>query len=570
MLKRIYIKNYALIREIEVNFDNGLSIISGETGAGKSILINSLYLAFGEAIDTTFLLNKEDPIVVEIDLDLPDKRIKEEGKEYGLDLDKDEITIRRIYNPKTAKNSYLVNDIPVPRIFLSSIFKNTVELVGQHENSKLLNISSHIDLLDLFARIKDEVVEFTNSFNLLKKKEDELLKLKKTWEDQTKRIDYLNYAISEIERINPKIEEESLYEERKKLAQGEKIVANLSDALSYLKSQGSGLNRLFSIKKTIDELTTYDSTLSKISQNFQDAYILLQDTEHEISSYLEKIDFSEEHIRYIDERLDQLELLKKKYGNTIEEILKIKNQYEQEISNYDTLDEKIEKLNNEISNLKQKLAHDAIVISQKRRVAARELEIMVNENLKKVGMDASRFAVSIDYQQDENSFCKINGSGYKINSNGIDIVEFGLSSSPSLPVKSLRKIASGGEISRIMLAIKKALIEYEEAQTIIFDEIDAGIGGKTADLVGNEIYQISKDRQIICITHLPQIASYATNHYNVLKNIEGKDVYISIKKLDKDERIIEIARMLSGQPDSHQALEHARQLLNEKNHKINL
>lgn len=565
MLKRIYIKNYALIREIEVNFDDGFTIISGETGAGKSILINSLYLAFGEPIDTTFLLNKEEPIIVEVDIDNIPEDIKAQGKEFGLDFNKDEITIRRIYNPKTSKNSYLVDDIPVPRTYLSSIFKSMVELVGQHENSKLLNVSNHIDLLDSFAKIKDDVKNFSNYYSLLKKKEEDLEKLKNLKEQQIKRVDYLNYAISEIEKVNPKIEEEALYDERKRLTHSEKIVSNLSEALSYLKSQSYGLNKIFSIKKSIDELISYDSSLSKISQNFQDVYIMLQDIEQEIALYLEKMDFSQEHIKYLDERLDQLELLKKKYGNSIEEILNTKQSFIQELENYESLDEKIIGLEKEISNLRQKLAHDAITISQKRRVAAKELQIIVNENLKKVGMEASRFAVSLDYQPDESSFCKVNGLGYKVNSNGIDFVEFGLSSSPSLPVKSLRKVASGGEISRIMLAIKKALIEYEEAQTIVFDEIDTGIGGKTADLVGNEILQISKERQIICITHLPQIASYGVHHFNVAKNIEGKDVFVTIQKLDKQQRIAEIARMLSGQPDSEAALEHAKQLLNQKN-----
>lgn len=563
MLRRIYVKNYALIKEIEVNFDKEFTIISGETGAGKSILINSLYLAFGEPIDTTFLLSKEEPIIIEIELDDIPQNVKDEGSEFGIDFSSNDIIIRRIYNPKISKNSYLVNDIPVPKTYLSSIFKNTVELVGQHENSKLLNVATHIDLLDSFAKIKDDVLEFSKYYNLLRKKEQEFENLTNLKQQQIKRIDYLNFAINEINKINPKIEEESLYEERKKLSHSEKIVSTLNEALNYLKSSNYGLNKLFILKKSIDDLISYDSTLSSISQNFQDSYIILQDTEQAIALYIEKVDFSEEHIRFLDERLDQLELLKKKYGNTIEEILKTKETYQQELNNYESLDEKMEQLQKEIANLKQKIAHDAITISQKRRVAAKELELLVNENLKKIGMEASKFAVSMEYQKDEESFCQINSIGYKVNSNGIDTVEFGLSSSPSLPVKSLRKIASGGEISRIMLAIKKALIEFEESQAIIFDEIDAGIGGKTADLVGNEISQIAKQRQIICITHLPQIASYGTHHFNVIKNINGKDVYISIQKLDKQQRISEIARMLSGQPDSEAALEHAKQLLNK-------
>lgn len=563
MLRRIYVKNYALIKEIEVNFDKEFTIISGETGAGKSILINSLYLAFGEPIDTTFLLSKEEPIIIEIELDDIPQNVKDEGNEFGIDFSSNDIIIRRIYNPKISKNSYLVNDIPVPRTYLSSIFKNTVELVGQHENSKLLNVATHIDLLDSFAKIKDDVLEFSKYYNLQRKKEQEFENLTNLKQQQIKRIDYLNFAINEINKINPKIEEESLYEERKKLSHSEKIVSTLTEALNYLKSSNYGLNKLFILKKSIDDLISYDSTLSSISQNFQDSYIILQDTEQAIALYIEKVDFSEEHIRFLDERLDQLELLKKKYGNTIEEILKTKETYQQELNNYESLDEKMEQLQKEILNLKQKIAHDAITISQKRRVAAKELELLVNENLKKIGMEASKFAVSMEYQKDEESFCQINSIGYKVNSNGIDTVEFGLSSSPSLPVKSLRKIASGGEISRIMLAIKKALIEFEESQTIIFDEIDAGIGGKTADLVGNEISQIAKQRQIICITHLPQIASYGAHHFNVIKNINGNDVYISIQKLDKQQRISEIARMLSGQPDSEAALEHAKQLLNK-------
>ncbi len=563
MIKRIYIKNYALIKEIEVNFDREFTIISGETGAGKSILINSLYLAFGEPIDTTFLLNKEEPIVVEVDLNGIKKELLEMGKEYGLDDDNNEITIRRIYNPKTVKNSYLVNDIPVPRTYLSAIFKSMVELVGQHENSKLLNVSNHIDLLDSFAKIKDEVLEFSKYFNLLKKQEEEVVNYRKLKQEQTKRVDYLTYAIDEINKINPKIEEEALYDERKMLANAEKIVSHLTESLEYFKNQNWGLNKLFYLKKSIDDLINFDKTLSNISQNINDAYIMLEDTEQLIVSYLEKMDFSEEHVRYLDERLDQLELLKKKYGKTLEEVLKTKADYERELLSFESLDEKISKLDEQIKNLRQKLAHDALTLSQKRRVAAKQLELIVNENLKKIGMEASRFAVSIEYQPDENSFCRVNQQGFKITSNGIDFVEFGLSSSPSLPVKSLKKIASGGEISRIMLAIKKALIEFEEADTIIFDEIDTGIGGKTADLVGNEISQIAKERQTICITHLPQIASYGIHHFNVTKNINGKDVYVTIQKLDENQRISEIARMLSGQVDSESALQHAKELLSK-------
>jgi len=565
VLKRIYIKNYALIKEIEVNFDKEFTIISGETGAGKSILINSLYLAFGESIDTTFLLNKEEPIIVEVDLDEIDEEIKEAGKEFGLDFTKDDITIRRIYNPKTLKNSYLIDDIPVPRTYLLNIFKNSIELVGQHENSKLLNISSHIVFLDLFAKIKEEVNEFSAYFNQLQEKEKELDSLLKLKEKQNKKIDYLTYAIDEINKINPKIEEEALYDERKKLAHAEKIVSNLSSALDYLKNQNCGINRIFYLKRSIDELISYDQSLSNISQNLGDSYLILQDTEQIISNYLEKMDYSQEHVNFLDNRLDQLEHLKRKYGNSIEEILKTKAAFEEELSNFESMDEKISKLQEQIKGLKQKLAHDALTISQKRRVSAKQLELIVNENLKKIGMEASRFSVSLEYKQDDESFCKVNQQGYKISSNGIDLVEFGLSSSPSLPVKSLKKIASGGEISRIMLAIKKALIEYEQANTIIFDEIDTGIGGKTADLVGNEISQIAKERQTICITHLPQIASYGVHHFNVAKNLVGKDVFITIQKLDQKGRISEIARMLSGQPDSESALEHAKELLGKNN-----
>jgi len=563
VIKRIYIKNYALIQEIEVFFEKEFTIISGETGAGKSILINSLYLAFGDPVDTTFLLNKEEPIVVEVDLIGITEELREIGKEYGLDGDSEEITIRRIYNPKTAKNSYFINDIPTSRTYLSVIFKSMIELVGQHENSKLLNVSTHIELLDSFANIKDEVLEFSQYYSLLKKQEEELEKLKKLKEEQIKKIDYLTYAIEEINKINPKVEEESLYDERKMLANAEKIVSHLTESLEYFKNQNWGLNKLFYLRKSIDELTNFDKNLSNISQSINDAYIILQDAEQLIVSYLEKMDFSEEHVKYLDERLDQLELLKKKYGKTIEEVLKTKSSYEQELSTFESLDEKISKYEEDIKNLKQKLAHNALTLSQKRRVAAKQLELIVNENLKKEGMEASRFAVSVEYKADENSFCKINQQGYKITANGIDFVEFGLSSSPSLPVKSLRKIASGGEISRITLAIKKALIEFEEADTIIFDEIDTGIGGKTADLVGNEISQIAKERQTICITHLPQIASYGIHHFNVTKNINGKDVYVMIQKLDENQRISEIARMLSGQIDSESALQHAKELLSK-------
>lgn len=567
MLKRIYVKNYALINEISIEFDANYSIISGETGAGKSILINSLLLASGEAIDTTFVLDKENPVIVEITMSDISKDLLDKAIEFGVELDSSDITVKRVYNPKLLKNSYYINNVSVSKNLLEEIFSRNIELIGQHENQKLLNVSTHIEYLDSFAKVSNDVSTLSALYKKLNEDQQQLVNFKKLKEEQEKRADFLSYAIDEIEKIDPKVEEENLYEERRTLAHAEKIALVLKECSNFLQGEAGDLNKLFHLAKEVEQIITYDKSLSNIYQSLNDAYIILEDSSHAITTYLEKMDFSEEHLAFLDDRLDELELLKKKYGKTIAEILKTKEEYKEELQSLTSLDERTQKLKEQIIEEQKKISQMAKLISERRRVAAKQLELMVNENLRKVGMENSRFAVSITYQEDESSYLRINDKGYRVYSYGIDQVEFGLSSGPSLPVKSLRKIASGGEISRIMLAIKQALIEYETTQTIIFDEIDTGIGGKTADLVGNQIALLSAEKQIICITHLPQIASYADDHFIVIKNTSEKDVEISVKKLDDSSRITEIARMLSGQPDSESALNHAKELLEQKKQK---
>lgn len=564
MIGSLIIKNYALIENLNINFKRGFNVITGETGAGKSIIIDALSLLFGENLDLTFVKDLSKIVYIEGEFFIYNIELKNSLKENGIEEnDENRYIIKRIYEPQTRKNIYKINDINVTKEFLKEVTNNLVDLIGQHEHQNLLNVKNHIYLLDSFAKIEKEVSEYKLLFSNYKIKQEKYEELLKKKEEQKRRKDYLEYAIKEIEDSKISLEDENIYQKRKEISNIEKIANILSEIHELISGEDSFLSKLGRIRKNINNLAGISSDLKEINDLFEDTYIKLDELSESCISYLEKIDYSENYIKKLDERIDIIEKLKLKYGKTIEEILKFKENSIKELNEITNIDEEIETIRKDLDILKVEIINLAKSISAKRRVWAKNLEDSIENYLEKIGMSKTKFAVYISYQEDPEGLVEIDNKKYKLHENGLDYVEFCISTNIGEQLKPLRKIASGGELSRIMLSIKLSLSNVDKISTFIFDEIDVGIGGETANLIGKQIKELAKRKQIICITHLPQIARFADNHFFVEKKVENNKTNVYVYELIGESKINEIARMLSGTGSPKEAYEHAKSLISE-------
>ena len=509
-------------------------------------------------------------MVVEGVFETNDNEVLSMLEELGVEFEDNKIYIRRVYNPSLSKNSFFINDVKVMKKSVEEIFSKIVDLIGQHEHQNLLDLKNHIRYLDKFSKIEDKVKEYQHEFYKLQQLEKELSQLKEKSLERERRIDYLKYSIDEIEKANLSPEDEKIFEERKLISNYEKIAHILNSIHESISSDEYGFeSKVVGFINSLSEFLDFDERFKNLIEILEDIDVKLQEVSDLSVNIIDSIDFSEERIAYLDQRIELIENFKRKYGNTIEDILAFKENAEKELETLTNFDERIEELENQIIKLKDKIKNLALYLSKKRRENAFALQEKLLENLKNIGMEKTKFIVKISFIEDDNSFLKINNKGYRLYKYGIDYVEFGISPNVGEAIKPLRKIASGGEISRIMLALKLALREVDPVETFVFDEIDTGIGGNTANLVGREIKRLALQKQIILITHLPQIAAYSENHIFIEKKIINEKTVIRAKTISGDEKVKEIARMLSGKSESIEALEHARTLIKEKeNEKI--
>jgi|YNPMSStandDraft_1061717.scaffolds.fasta_scaffold00005_48 DNA repair protein RecN (Recombination protein N) len=566
MISNILIKNYALIDSLNIEFKNGFNVITGETGAGKSIIIDALSLVFGENLDPTFIKDLNKIVYVEAEFLIDVENVRKDLIESGIEpIDSNKFIIKRVYDYQQRKNSYKINDINVSKDFVKEITNTLVDFIGQHEHQTLLNTKNHIYLLDSFAKIEKEVSEFKLLFNKYKEKKEILKKLEEKKEEETKRKEYLNYAIKEIEDSRISLNDEQIYQKRKEISNIEKIASILNELYDSLKGEDAFLTKFGRIRKSLSNLSNLSEDLNEINNQFEESFIKLNELSDFVIKYLEKLDFSEDYIKKLDERIDLIEKLKLKYGNSIEDIIKYKEKAQKEIFEITNVEDEIEKIKKDINVLENEIINLSKTISAKRRIWAKNLEDSIENYLEKVGMKKTKFVVHISYQESNDGLVQIDGKRYAINELGLDNVEFCISTNVGEAIKPLKKIASGGELSRIMLAIKLSLSDIDKISTFIFDEIDVGIGGETANLVGKQLRELAKKKQIICITHLPQIARFSTNHFFVEKKVENNKTNIYVKELNYEEKINEIARMLSGEGSPKEAYEHAKSLLNEMN-----
>ncbi len=565
MLKSLYIKNYALIDELTVEFDRGLSILTGETGAGKSIIIDALSMILGERADSGVVRNGSEKAVVEATFSITDlERLQQFLQENSYD-EADELIIRREISVKSQSRCF-INDTPSTIGVLKQVGDMLVDLHGQHEHQSLLRTETHIDMLDDFSNLNKVRSEFAKAYTRTNSivREKETLQHKKQ-QIEEKRALY-EYQLQEIGSVNPeKNEDEHLEHELHILEHSEQLATECHSLYEVLyDGEHSVIDRLGEATKHIESLHCIDDAFKQAKDEIDSACSIVDELANFVREYRSRIEFRPERLEEIRVRLGQLSMLKKKYGGTFETLLHHKELAEKELSLAENVDSELERLEKEYQQSVAVCATVAQTLSKQRQDGAKKLNKKIIETLSQLGIAKARFETSItqEYSDRTNTITlPIGSKRYSCSASGIDNVEFYISTNVGENPKPLVNVASGGEISRIMLALKMNLVNTTHVPLLIFDEIDVGISGRISQSVGQAMKELAKHHQVIAITHLPQIAGFADAHFVVEKKEEAKRAITSVRKLTKQERITEVARLMSGEAVTDAGLQSARELI---------
>ena len=550
MLLNLHVKNLALIKEVDVDFTNGLVVLTGETGAGKSLILGSVNIALGKKVEKDIIRKGAEYALVELTFCI-DSRLKEKLEQYDVYPEDENIIVvsRKITHGRSVSK---INGETVSLTTLKSVMDLLIDIHGQHDHQSLLYKNTHLQILDKYAG--KEIKELKNTIS---DKYSQYIEIKKELDkfdmDETKRVrecEFAEFEINEIEAANLSLgEDDEVENEFKKLSGSEKIMSSLSDAYQIMGYEGNqGVCECISrVGYDLSEISDIDSKLSDLQKQIYDIDDMCKGLAREISDYIDEVNYEPQRVAEVEERLNLINHLKLKYGQSIEKILAYKGEkqaYLDSLNNYNLMREETKtKLDKEMSEL--------VVLCDKLSSLRKKYAIKLEETVVKALEDLNFLSVKF----------KINVSKKEnVSANGQDEVEFLISTNPGEEVKSLAKVASGGELSRIMLAIKSILAGEDEIDTMIFDEIDTGISGKTAQMVADKLMGISKEHQVICISHLAQIAAMADSHYLIEKNTDDESTETNIYRLSREDSIKELVRISSGGEITETAIKHATEM----------
>lgn len=541
MISTLHIKNIGIIEDLNIDLNKGLNVLTGETGAGKTLIIDSLQIISGGRFSKDMIRRGASNSFVELCMYAPESEKAEDGN----------IIVSREIS-SNGKNMCKINGRMVTVNELREFMKEFIEIHGQNDNQNLLDSKKHLSYLDSYSgeKIYSLKQEYRNYYleykNVLKELKDNLGDEK----EKQRKIDLLQYQINEIEEADLKLnEEDELEEQRRVMQNSEKISDSLNTANNLIEE--NGIDNISMAIRALEKIETIDKKYEEASSSLKNIYYELQEIARDISSYKDDTYFDEEERNNVEERLDLIHSLKRKYGNTIEEILQYKDEIKEELEKIENLEEYNIKLRKRRDELEKKLNTLANKMHEIRIVSSKKLVEDINKELEDLEMKNAKINIKVDYT--DNEFFK----------DGKDIVKFYIITNVGEAEKELSKIASGGEMSRIMLAIKKVLAEFDNTDILVFDEIDTGISGKAANSVANKLKAISKKHQVLCISHLPNIAAMADYNYFISKNIVEDRTKTQIKLLKENEVIEELARISSGEVNEV-TLKYARELRNKK------
>lgn len=549
MLHNLYVKNLALIDEIEVEFKEGLNILTGETGAGKSIILGSINLALGGRYSSDILRNEEEPGYVELTFFVEDEAQIQLLKALDVYPEEGMVTLSRKMIGKRSVSK--INGETVSISQLKEVAEILIDIHGQHEHQSLLYKKNHLIILDEFAKdsIKDVKSQVADAYQSYKKYKEELQEANLDEKERNKELSFLAFEINEIQEANLKEhEDEDLEEQYRRMVNGQKITANLEEAHGYTASASHNASDALSRAiYCLQDAARYDEKANELYAQLSEVDSLLNDFNRELSDYSSSFEFSEEDFYEVEKRLNEINHLKSKYGNTIQEILTYCEEKEETLRKLQDYDSYLEELRRNLADAEEKVSALSLQLSKMRQEASKELTKAIRDGL----LDLNFLDVQFEMV--------FTGTDH-YTSAGTDEVEFMISMNPGEPVRSLGDVASGGELSRIMLAIKTVMAEKDRIETLIFDEIDVGISGRTAQKVSEKMAVIGRNHQVICITHLAQIAAMADAHFAIEKKVADGKTRTNISLLNKEEEIDELARILGGAEITEKVRESAAEM----------
>jgi DNA repair protein RecN (Recombination protein N) len=567
MIKTLEIKDYALIEHINIEFGKGFNIITGETGAGKSILIDAMGLLLGERASNEVIRKGANKTIVEGIFNVEgNKKVENLLIENEIDFSP-ELILRREISLK-GSNRCFVNDTPVTLSVVKELGNLLVDLHGQHEHQSLLHSETHIDYLDDFGNYSGILAQYKDSYDELIKIEREIKSLKANAVTLKEKKDIYEFQIKEIDNISPADgEEEKLIEELNILESSETLAGLSSEIYDTLyESEQSVHDAIVKVRNDLNELSNIDKSFEESSNEAETILALVNDIASFVRSYKTQINLDPSQIEELRERLGAINMLKKKYGGSIKSILEHRKKIGEEFDLADNVSERLNELNKKINDQRKNTGKLANNITKKRNETAVKIKKSITESLKTVGISDPNFQTIITNELTEDSnYLTVNDKSYKCSAKGMDSVEFFISTNLGEDPKPLVKVASGGEISRIMLSVKSTLAKSDKLPLLIFDEIDVGVSGRIAQKVGSALKQLAAYHQIIAITHLPQIAGLSDHHYKVEKASRDNRVVSSITKLSDEARIEEIAKLMSGEEVTEEGISSAKQLMDSAN-----
>lgn len=556
MLTELSIRNFAIIDQIRITLKEGLTVLSGETGAGKSIIIDAIQLLAGGRASVDFVRHGESKAEIEglFFLDSKDHPIFDIGKQYGVEIQDNEVVLQRVVTT-SGKSICRVNGKLVTLAILKEFGRTLIDIHSQHETQSLMNPENHIELLDLYHRDKMESAkeEYLTHFHKLQSLKHRFTELNENEQEMAQRLDLLEFQLNELEKANLLPNEDyELEQERNQLMNFEKIYKGVLDAYNALYGEQKGLEWLSIAQKSLEDISNYDNQISEKSESLSNHFYMIEDLTFELSNFLEGLEYDPNRLNEVESRLSEISRLKKKYGSTVSEMIDYMGAIEEEIEQIRNKDSHLQKLAIEIEEVKEDAFLEAKQLHDLRKKAAKELIHEVQKELKDLYLEKAAFSIDFSPEQpDDNSL---------LHRNGFDQIRFLISTNKGEPLKEISKVASGGELSRIMLVLKKLFAKHQGVTSVIFDEVDTGVSGRVAQAIAEKIFEISNESQVLCITHLPQVAAMADTHLLIEKNESQNRTHTKVIDLNEAEQIDEITRMITGTKVTETAKEHAKEL----------
>ncbi len=566
MLSELRITNFAIIEQLDLRFGTALTTFTGETGAGKSIIIDAVETLLGSRVDATMIRTESDLALIEATFQI-NPLVREAvhailSREDLLD-DPDFLTLSREIR-RRGRNVARVNGRSVNVALLRELGEILVDVHGQSEHLSLLRVPEHVRLLDSYADVAEPLQAYRSTYRRLQQVRRDLQKLRESERDAARRTDLLRYQIDEIETANLEIgEDEELKAEQSRLANAENL-SKLAQQVTFLLDEGdpesqSGSDLIGQAVQNLHQLARTDPSQAPLYERAQELSENLNDLIADVRDYLENIEFNPRRLKRVGERLDLLYHLKRKYGDTLEEVLQFSANAAQELEAITTAEERLEALQIEEAALLKQLAKDGMALSQSRKEAAESLSRSIEAELNELRMDGASFAVDFQVRPDPDGVLMPDGSSVAFGPTGLESVQFLVAPNPGEGLKPLAKIASGGEMSRLMLALKHVLAQADTTPTLIFDEIDQGIGGRIGAVVGRKLWRLGRQHQVLCVTHLPQLAAFGSQHMRVHTVVHQGRTATLVETLDGPQREEELALMLGN--ISEGTLKSAREIL---------